>query len=225
MRQEQEIFDELAALCVSPGYVHAIANLCFRDNFVGFGSELTAEDIAPLFSESRLIRTEISTLIGLLVRQPVDYTLPAPQVTQAYMDQTERLLHELHESMSFGLFKGVDPEKLAAREFNPFSHGDALREPIFYSGESAYSFQYRDLAQQKYAEDNDWLKDKKGFYIQNAGNVISAVGRLQNEKLMATLKSMKSLPPDEWTILPGLSLTAKRSRTARGSMLILLNVS
>ena len=91
VRKEQEIFDELAALCISPGYAHAIANLCFRDNVVRFAGELTAEDMAHLFSASRLIRTEISILIGLLTRQSVDYTLPTPKVIQAYMDQTDRL--------------------------------------------------------------------------------------------------------------------------------------
>ncbi len=32
MRSEQTIFDDLAKLCSLPGYVHAIAYLCFRDN-------------------------------------------------------------------------------------------------------------------------------------------------------------------------------------------------
>jgi hypothetical protein len=45
MRKEQEIFDELATLCMSPGYVHAIAYLCLRDNIVRYGDEMTAEDM------------------------------------------------------------------------------------------------------------------------------------------------------------------------------------
>jgi hypothetical protein len=67
-RSEEEIFDELELLCGSPGYVHALAFLCFRDNMVGFGDALTLEDIQEMFSPDRLIRTEISTLFGLLVR-------------------------------------------------------------------------------------------------------------------------------------------------------------
>jgi hypothetical protein len=34
MQPEQVVFDELAELCVSPGYVHAIAYLCYRDNLM-----------------------------------------------------------------------------------------------------------------------------------------------------------------------------------------------
>ncbi len=69
MRKEQDIFDDLAQLCSSPGYAHALAHLCFRDNMVGYGEEVKAEDVMPLFSWTRLIRTEISTLIGLLIKE------------------------------------------------------------------------------------------------------------------------------------------------------------
>ena len=68
MRSEKDIFNDLAALCASPGYVHAIAYFCYRDHVVGFGDELKAEDYSKLFSMDRLIRTEISTLIGLMLR-------------------------------------------------------------------------------------------------------------------------------------------------------------
>ena len=34
MQPEQVVFDELAELCVSPGYVHAIAYPCYRDNLM-----------------------------------------------------------------------------------------------------------------------------------------------------------------------------------------------
>src|SRR5687768_17065521 len=64
MRKEQEIFDELAALCISPGYIHALAGLCFRDNFVRYAGEMKPDDMAHMFSRSRLIRTETGTLAG-----------------------------------------------------------------------------------------------------------------------------------------------------------------
>ena len=85
MRNEQEIFDELARLCTSPGYVHAVAYLCFRDNVVRYQGEMTSDDMRHLFSKERLVRTEISTLIGLLVNEDVDFALPTPEVTQKYV--------------------------------------------------------------------------------------------------------------------------------------------
>jgi hypothetical protein len=35
-RTEQQLFDELAALCSSPGYAHAIAYFCMRDSVVSY---------------------------------------------------------------------------------------------------------------------------------------------------------------------------------------------
>src|SRR2546425_1144939 len=100
MRKETEIFADLANLYSSPGYVHALAHLCFRDNMITYSGEMKPEDMRNLFSESRLIRTETSTLIGLLIKQDIDFTLPAPAVIQQYINKSDALLKELHDSMS-----------------------------------------------------------------------------------------------------------------------------
>src|SRR3990167_50435 len=154
MRTEQAIFDELASLCAAPGYVHAIAYLCHRDNMIRYADEMKAEDMQHLFSKSRLIRTETSTLIGLMLKQNIDYRLPAPPVVEKFVETTEALLQEIHHSMSAPFWQELDPAKFAEKDFNPFTNGAALREPIFYGGESAYSFQYRDFAPTKYGHDD-----------------------------------------------------------------------
>lgn len=203
MRKEQEIFDDLAQLCSSPGYAHAIAHLCFRDNIIRYAEEMTAKDMLPLLSTDRLIRTEISTLIGLLIKEEVDLTLPASSVMQQYLDRTEALLEELHRSMADAMIAEIDPKRVADEGFNPVTSGEALREPIFYGGESAYSFQYRDLSVKKYANDDEWLIAKKGFSFGTARDVVCAVQEVQSEKLFSTLKALKKIPPEEWTFLPG----------------------
>lgn len=204
MRSEQAIFDELAELCVSPGYVHAIAYLGFRDNMIQYSGEMKAEDMQHLFSKSRLIRTETSTLIGLMLKREMDYTLPAPKVLDYYVKTTEALLEEIHHTMSAEVWAGIDPAKLGEKDFNPFTSGAALREPIFYGGESAYSFQYRDFSLAKYGRDDDWLVANKGFSIQDARNVVYAISRLQDEKTVETFQSMRNAAPEEWTFLPGI---------------------
>lgn len=209
MRKEQDIFDDLAKLCLSSGYAHAITYFCFRDNMIGYAGEMRAEDMQHLFSMTRLVRTEISTLIGLLIKGEVDYTLPASAVMQEYIKKTEALLEEMHRSMSAAMLAGLDPKKVAEGGFNPFTSGQALREPIFYGGESAYSFQYRDLSPRKYANDDEWLDVNKGFSIRTARDVVHAVGRVQNEKLTATLKALRKAPPEESTILPGYAFTVQ----------------
>ncbi len=134
MRSEQEIFDELAALCASPGYAHAIAYFCYRDHFVGFGDQLKPEDYSKLFSIERLIRTEISTLIGLMIRAPRDLALPDPTKLEAYIVQTEALLKELHQVM-LGSTRAELQAGLAdpAKSTDPFANAAAMREPIFYN--------------------------------------------------------------------------------------------
>ena len=168
MRAEQEIFDELANLCLSAGYAHAIAFFCFRDNFVGFKDQLRGEDYAKLFSDERLIRTEISTLIGLMARAAVDLSLPSPQELQNLIERSEVLLRELHEAMMKPLTEKFKAALADPNREDPFDSADAMREPIFYGAESAYSFQYRDIAAKKYLRDERWLRQNKGISIEEA---------------------------------------------------------
>ena len=203
MRSEQEILNELANLCTSPGYAHAIAYLCSRDNMIHYSGEMKAEDMQHLFSKSRLIRTETSTLIGLMLKSPIDYTLPAPPVLETYIESTEALLEEIHHAMSTSIWQGIDLAKIAEEGFNPFTSGDALREPIFYGGESAYSFQYRDFSPAKYSNDDPWLIANKGFSIHDARNVVFAISRLQDEKSIGLIRAMSSTSIETWTFLPG----------------------
>lgn len=214
IRSEQAVLEELATLCTSPGYIHAIAFFCFRDNIIGYSSEMTEADMQKMCSSTRLIRMEITTLIGLIVKAEVDYTMPAPETLQSYISETDRLLVELHHAMSRVIRGTLTKESLADPKFNPLARGEALREPIFYGGESAYDFQYRDLAVKKYAADNVWLESNKGFSIETARAVVHAVERIQSERLPATLQSFPGAHPDEWTILPGFTFTATDVVTA-----------
>ncbi len=207
MRSEQTIFDELATLCSSPGYLHAIAFLCFRDNMVGFSGDMQPEDMQHLFSRTRLIRTEVSTLVGLLLRNDIDYSLPAADLLEQYIEKTEALLEEIHQSFTPTFFASLDPSTFADKDFNPFTSGAVLREPIFYSGESAYSFQYRDLSPRKYAQDDEWLRNNKGFWIQAARDVVHAIGRFRDEKAIETLNALREKPPEQWTLLPANTFT------------------
>ena len=70
VRSEQIIFDDLAGLCILPGYVHAIAYLCSRDNMIRYSGEMKTEDMQHLFSHDRLIRTETSTPSLMRIETP-----------------------------------------------------------------------------------------------------------------------------------------------------------
>ncbi|WP_062196597.1 nuclease-related domain-containing protein [Caldimonas taiwanensis] len=206
-RLEHEVFTDLAALCVRPGYIHALAFLCFRDNIILYAGQMTEADMLGMFSPSRLIRTEINTLIGLMVKADIDWALPAPQTLQEYINTSENLLEELHHIMSSATLAGLTKEAIAAGSFDPFNRGEALREPIFYSGESAYTFQYLDFAVRKYAADASWLQANRGFTIDDARAVALAIERVQSDRFSENRKRMRKLNPHEWTMLPCFAVT------------------
>ncbi|MBH3362909.1 SEC-C metal-binding domain-containing protein [Pseudomonas sp. URMO17WK12:I11] len=170
-RSEAEVFADLVTLTAQPGYVYAIAQICCRDSMVSYEGEYTASDLSHLYDSNRLIRTEIVTLLGLMVRNPLDMSFPGDSHVQAYVSRSYELMDELHNAMSSSMFdlanqdaaKGVAPEK--------FWNGATLREPMFYGPESAFSFQYRDFFIDRHSCDDEWLRKHKGFDSQQAKQV------------------------------------------------------
>ena len=207
-RTEQEVFADLAALCCRPGYVHAVAYLCFRDNMILYAGRVKEADMRKMYSPSRLIHTEINTLLGLMIKVEIDWTLPASKITQQYMDTTERLLEELHHCMSGEFWSGLTKEAVES-SFNPLERGEVLREPIFYSGESAYNFQYLDLAARKYAADAPWLEANRGFTIDHASRIAKIVEDIHVNRFDAFCERVRKQRPDEWTMLPLFAFTAE----------------
>ncbi|SDR03853.1 nuclease-related domain-containing protein [Paraburkholderia tuberum] len=199
-RSEAEVFVDLAALTRAPGYVHAIAQICYRDNLVTYANEMKASDLERLFSRQRLIRTEITTILGLLVRVPIEFSQPAASVLQGYVDRTDRLMEELHEAVGFPIWEAmIDVGKAGQRDVDIW-RGEALREPIFYGGESAYSFQYRELVSEKYSADNPWLVEIKGFSVIQAQTIARTMCALLDEKVTQAFNAMKKsgVSPLSW---------------------------
>ena len=100
-REEYQILEDLISLVTSPGYVHAVAQTCHRDNVIYIKGELQPSDIDRLFTRERLIRTELMTLIGLMAKKPVDLSLPPSDVLESYVKRTDSLMLELHNAMSY----------------------------------------------------------------------------------------------------------------------------
>ena len=207
MRSEKAIFDDLKALCSSKGFIHAIAAICFRDQFVRYVHALRPEDMAHLFSKSRLIRTEVTTLIGLMMREPIDFALPPPKVVLDYIKQSEALLDDLHRAMMSPDAGNIVPENAPGPKANVYMYGHFLREPIFYGGESAYSFQFRDLAPRKYRADAAWLLQNKGIDIDISRKVCRSVCDISNERVIETSHCLRDKPVAERMMLPGFAFS------------------
>lgn len=216
MRSEESIFADLAALCVKPGYIHALAHICSRDNIIRcMSEELTEADMMRLYDRPGLIPTEINTLIGLMVKADIDWRLPTPPALQEYIDTTERLCQELHDSIARVMFDGLTVEAVASG-CNPFRRGEVLREPIFYGSQSAYRFQYLDLAVRKYGADAEWLQKQRGFTIADARDVAQAIDRIFEKHVVEIRNRMRKLSPGEGTMLPFFAVTVAEVATQAG---------
>jgi len=190
-RTEVEVFADLAELTASPGYVHAIAFICHRDNLVVFREELNPDDMARLFSNKRLMRTEITTLLGLMVRQSLDLSVPTVETLAALVSRTDELMLELHETLSRPMLASVMTQTTSGSRGEAGWDGMSMREPIFYGTESAYSFQYRDLLPDKYGADDAWLVVNMGFSINHAQLTARTMCKLMDENVHAAFAKAK----------------------------------
>lgn len=181
-RDESQIVGDLEELACSPGYVHALAHICHRDNVIHIKGTLKPSDMDRLFSRERLIRTEFMTLLGLMVKKPLDISQQPNAVIDSYVQRTDILMQELHNAMSYPMFVSMfEAIKDGGEPPNPW-HGPGMREPIFYGTESAYAFQYRDLVPEKFGADDTWLLKNKGFTSGQARAVAKTMCSLMDDK-------------------------------------------
>ena len=215
-RTEEQVVADLAALCVSPGFVHALAMLVIRDNAMMFSGELEEDAFLNLNLPERLIRTEVTLLHGLMIKQPVDWTVPEPAVMTKYLDDADRLLRELHDCFNQAYFDAIAQASRPADASEIFGRGSVLRESMFYAGESAYIFQYLDLSIRKYEQDAQWLREHMGFDIEQAVAVAKAINQLQTHRIDDVRALTRRTPPNEWTMVPLFTFTAEEVVQASG---------
>jgi hypothetical protein len=205
-RTEREIFVELERLCASPGFIHAIAYICMRDNLIMYSGEMKADDMAKLYGRERLLRNEVNVLIGLVVKHEIDYSWPDEPTVERYVKRSHELLDEIHEAMLAPMRAVFRARVLDGGE--SFGSGAMLREAIFYGGESAFIFQYRDFARRRYCKDDPWTLANQGFTIGDAAAVVKALHFLRNEKSTNIFHALKKMPPTKLGYLAGNEFTA-----------------
>ena len=212
MRSEAEIIGELRQVCTSPGYIHVAAYLSWRYNFIFYADELHPEDCSKGNPYDVLIRTEISLLIGLMAQGIIDLQVPDPEIFQSLADRSHELLSELHNSILADSISPPNPDegedgiqKFLEGMSDSMESGQFLKETIFYSAESAYQFQYRELGYEKYSSDDQWLLANKGFSVNTARLVLARMALLQNKKMNDLELSPENI--HEWTVLPAFGFS------------------
>lgn len=198
-RSEAEILDELESICTSSGYVHSLCFIIWTENFISFNDKLTSENFSKMYSNDHILRSEISLLARLMASSKIDYTLPSPQKIQSYIDDSEKLLKELHMTLIMPWTEIAKKLLETGENISTLEIGPQSREPIFYSGESAYLFQYKAFSLDRYSNDVNWLNKNIGFSPKDAMNVYDKIHEIQ-------LKTFKKLH-DEVTLESIDSLT------------------
>ncbi|MDO4637846.1 MAG: hypothetical protein Q4B13_09965 [Lautropia sp.] len=196
-RDESLIIEDLTNLTASPGYAHALAYICYRDNFIHYIDKLKPTDLDQVFNKDRLIRTELTTLIGLMVKGPLELFQPSPDMIDEYVRCTDALLKELHDSIAYPIWVSIFNAQNANVTPSSLWRGLAMREPIFYGTESAYTFQYREFVPEKYEADDEWMLKNKGFASGQAGVIAKTMCVLIQEKttrLLAGAQTSSSYP-------------------------------
>lgn len=206
-RSEQEVFQELRALCCSPGFIHAMADICFRHNLTVYVDELKPSDMAHLHLPSHLTRTERTTLIGLMMRTPISRACPPRPIIERYAGKAEQLLKELHETVLRPGERDLAKQVRSGRNIQEVEPGKLLREAIFYGGESAFSFQYRELALQRYRKDAKWLLDNKGIDLVLAVKLSRFLNKKLNERLLEVGRKVMSGSSNNHSLLPGFTFS------------------
>jgi hypothetical protein len=192
-RSEIEVFQELEGLCKQPGIIDVVAFLCFKDTFIHANEgKIDAEVMAQQYDRSKLSRTELSTLVGLVCKHGcIEKALNIKELGM-YASQIYSLFEELHSTF----YNASDFKELLENKVLPnkiLSSGIFMREAIFYAGEGVYKHQYRDLSQIRYQADNTWLKNNKGFLIEHATEVITAIEQFQLDNINSHVSAAKSL--------------------------------
>lgn len=204
-RPEGEVFADLTVLCAKPGYIHALAFIVYHDSIITGKETFTKEDFLRIYSPKRLIRTEISVLIGLMLKSGIFLEIPHPTIMQSMIDDTHRLMDELHQSIlapARAEFVASWAAMQSGNDYaNPLRSGTALREAMFYGAESAFTSQYIDFSRTRYAADDDWLIKNRGFTIAQAAEIAAAIIKQLSEEMMPRLKAMIHNHPSTWTML------------------------
>jgi hypothetical protein len=179
MRDEAAIFSDIGQLCLTDGYIYVLAWICFRDNIILYEDHIQESDMEHLFSPNRIIRTELSTLAGLMVKGNISLDCPSSDEFNRLVDKTDELIKELHDV--FRLPLSVEDTKSGLK--GALQKKSFYREAFFYSGEPAYYFQFRDLAHLKYANDNLWFEKSKSYSVYDTEPVIKSICSIYQSKI------------------------------------------
>jgi hypothetical protein len=180
----KETIDKIEALVKEPGFIYTLCLILLRDMF------FDPEESADINWQEHLSFQEITFLVGLLVKHPIDLTVPTQEESANRFERTYELFLELHQRHAQRFVKRLEDD--AARQ-NPqegmeegyrqmFGAGEMMAEPIWYSGSGAYDFQYLSFATQKYRRDERWILQNMGIEVAQMSQIAAELKKINERK-------------------------------------------
>ncbi|GER59948.1 hypothetical protein ULMA_20560 [Patiriisocius marinus] len=168
LRSPKEIIEEIKSLVDTTGFIYTLCLILVED------FHLNAEEMHEVDFRARLNKNEISLLIGFLIQKEISLEKPKhPLDLISLKKKTRKIMDELHSSTmipSINKFRPIIDNLKEGNDINPskedfFGGEDVFIEPIFYSGDGIYDFQYIEYLNKKYKYDEKWLNENTNFYF------------------------------------------------------------
>ena len=205
MRAKEQIIEDIRKLVKTKGYIYALC-MVILDDF-----HINLEKIHKANVRLRLGHNEVSLLLGFLIQNEIDLSLP--DKLQDLM-KLKRTTYELMEELQYSLvnpFSEKIMEKLQGMGRTSHEPGDErvealfgeifssepelIVEATFYSGTGLYDLQFLEFLERKYKYDKEWLR-KKGVDLEKSKNIAMRIkGVLQRKaQKVIFLGSKEELP-------------------------------
>lgn len=183
-RSTDQILEDIKSLVSSKGYVYALC-LIILDDF-----HVNIEKMEKIDVHSKLNKNEVLLLLGFLIQNEINIDPPdSPLDLLKFKKSTYELLKELHHSTMLPYVRKMRPlvanpaegSKYTKQTF--FADQGMFVEPIFYSGDGLYDFQYLEFLDRKYKYDEEWLNSKADFYFDKVKRIVASVKALHQKRL------------------------------------------
>lgn len=188
MRNTDLVIADIQELIKSKGYIYAFCLILFEDFHVNI------ETLHEIDHKSRLSVKEATLILGFIIQKEIDFSIPnSPESVIEMKDKTYSLMRELQFSYlipqmdKFRKLMQNAPNEITIKDsyedkFDFFVGNGTMVEPMFYSGDGVYDFQYLEYLEPKYKYDKNWLMDKKRFDIQHTTKIVNGIKEILHEK-------------------------------------------
>ena len=185
-RSHAEIFADLRVLAQSPGSLHGISAIVYRDWVLTIDTQeaRVIDDPEHRWSTSKLNKNELLLLLGLAVQSPSDRTFSVEAVDNTFGESVDRLLREFHDRVLMDCAPALDQDskKLIAR---PESIGLIAREAIYYGADSMFLHQIPHFSRLRYRDDAAWLLQNVGLSIRPMIEIARFIAARINDQMTA----------------------------------------